>query len=81
MCFGMPIICSKYVGTAKDMIEDNSNGFIVEPSNYDSIKSAVEVLLVKGNREAMSKQSLEKIENFSPKVCASNINSIILRVI
>ncbi len=51
MCCGLPVISSKYADSAYDLIEEGSNGLIVDPFNPEEMAAALRSLL--SDREKM----------------------------
>lgn len=77
MFYGLSIICSKDVGSSKDMITQGYNGFIVDRKNQDEILKAFKILTSNEIRSEIKQRNLIKIENYSPEVCAKNIDELI----
>ena len=77
MFYGLSIICSKDVGSSKDMINEGSNGFIVDRKNQNEILKAFQILTSDEIRSEIKRKNLIKIENYSPEVCAKNIDELI----
>lgn len=42
---GLPIICSKWVGAAKDLIKNDVNGYIINPQDVDTLVQKMKELL------------------------------------
>lgn len=59
---GLPMVCSKHAG-ASTLIEEGSNGFIIEPNDYyyEEIKTVLD------NLEVMSKNSEASIQKYTLK--------------
>jgi glycosyltransferase involved in cell wall biosynthesis len=51
---GLPTICSKHCGNAVDLIEDGSNGYIVDPDNVADVAAKTRALLDAADRGAMA---------------------------
>lgn len=61
MAAGLPII-STLVGSIPDVIEENVNGFLVEPGNYDALAAKiVQLMHDEGLRQRMGRNNIEKI--------------------
>ena len=66
MLCGLPVICSKYSGAARDLVIDGENGRGVQPEDTESFSQVIEELLQNRNkREQMGLCSLEIIEKYS----------------
>lgn len=66
MCAGIPIVVSKYVGGAYDLVVNGENGFIVDPYDELSFTKKLELLLNdKRLNNIMGKKSKEFIQKFS----------------
>jgi 1,2-diacylglycerol 3-alpha-glucosyltransferase len=74
MACSLPVIASNVAGCVSDLVEDGWNGFIVPVSDVRRIRSAME-LLAKGSdlRVQMGERSLQRIQEYSPELCASGI--------
>ncbi len=65
MSNSMPVIASKYVDGAYDLIDDGLNGYIVDPENFDEFSNKIQYVLNDRKRvEIMGKYSYEKIQKF-----------------
>jgi len=65
---GVAVIGSD-VGGIPDLIEDNVNGFLIEPGNDGQLaRDIIELYSNKGKRDSFVKKSYEKIKRFDPKV-------------
>lgn len=65
MASGTPAIVSDIRGN-RDLIIDNSNGYLCNPSDVDEFRCAINKLLVDDDlREKMGKDSIERIKPFS----------------
>lgn len=66
--FAKPVITTTEVGSAKDLIINNENGFIIEPNNIELLSEKIEILLNDDKlRERMGEQSLKIINKWSYK--------------
>lgn len=62
---GLPIVCSKYVGSHPDFVHPGKNGYVVDPFNPDEVVDAIEKCL-EGNRDgSMSRYSLKLSEHLT----------------
>lgn len=66
MCNSMPVIASKYSDGAYDLIENNINGFIVDPFNKNELREKISILLKnKLIAKSMGMESYIKVRKFS----------------
>lgn len=77
MASGLPIACSRIRGNT-DMVEDGVNGYLMEPGNPDSIAGALRRLEDGGKREEISRNNLEKAEEYSLAVIAEQYRKVYL---
>ena len=68
MNFALPVIVTHAVGTARDMVKDNENGFIIKTGDINTLAEKIDYL----NRHRqqlryMGERSLEIVKNFSFK--------------
>ena len=77
MASGLPIVCSRIRGNT-DMVEDGVNGYLMEPGNPDSIAGALRRLEDGGKREEISRNNLEKAEEYSLAVIAEQYRQLYL---
>ncbi len=69
---GVAVIGSR-VGGIPDLIEDNVNGFLIEPGNDEQLaKYIADLYLDKDKRTSFVKKSFEKIKIFDPKLILAN---------
>jgi len=79
MACGLPIICSSAAGCAADLVEDHWNGRVVPSGDTSQLASAMEDLSQHAElRAQMSQHSRERIQKFSPDVCAAGIAEAVL---
>lgn len=65
MCFGLPIITTKYVGASVDLIEEWKNGYIMKENTWDEFEKWMKFIFE--NDLIEKNNSLEIIEDFSPQ--------------
>ncbi|WP_368240932.1 glycosyltransferase [Clostridium perfringens] len=66
MSNSMPIIASKYVDGAYDLIDNGLNGYIVDPEDFNEFSNRIQYILSDRKKvEDMGKYSYEKIKKFS----------------
>ena len=46
MCAGLPIIASKYVDGAYDLIKEDEGGYIIDPYDENTFKQAIESMFI-----------------------------------
>lgn len=74
MASGLPIVVSKAAGCAEDLVRHGWNGFVVRPREVGRLAEALGSLA--DDRELvrlMSQRSVERIQNFSPQICAAGL--------
>lgn len=65
MAAGLPILCSKFAGCTNDLIENGVNGYVIDPTDYNSIVKYLEKTLSDPKlRENMGKASSNIIDKF-----------------
>ena len=74
---GIPSITTD-IGGNKEIIENNKNGFIINPKNSNEIRNLlIRILENKNDLEKMKKKCFEKFENeFSLKVLGTNLKKL-----
>lgn len=66
MLCGLPVICSKFAGCCKDLIEDEKTGFVIDPNDTESFAHVLrKVITNDGLRGAMSERAREKACEYS----------------
>ncbi len=74
MACGLPIISSAAAGCAADLVQDHWNGWVVDRGDVIQLASAMERLgRDSALRTQMGNHSRERIEKYSPAVCAAGI--------
>ncbi len=80
MCAGLPIVISKELGCAKDLLEPGANGFGVEALDVDGLATALRRLLTdKELRAAMSRRSLEIIGDWDYRRCLAGLRDALAK--
>lgn len=77
MNFGKPVIVSKNVGTAGDLVRHGENGYIVNPS-VQNIADAMENILLPTTYKKLSKAAEDTAMKWSPEATSSAIAQWIL---
>ena len=66
MLCGLPVICSKFAGAARNLVGDGKTGYVVDPYDTDGFAQAITKIIKDGDlREKMSKAALEKVAEYS----------------
>jgi glycosyltransferase involved in cell wall biosynthesis len=74
MACGLPIVVTSVAGSAADLVEDGSNGYVVPAGNVEKLSAALDSLVRQPElRQNMSARSREKIRNCSPEACAQGL--------
>jgi glycosyltransferase involved in cell wall biosynthesis len=78
MASGLPVIVSSRCGCADDLVEDGSNGYIVDPYSPNDLAAALGQIsgLSKEQRKRMSERSLAIIGHYSPERWAKEIQRL-----
>ena len=61
ICSGLPIVCSKYADGAYDMIEDEKNGFIIDPYDTTAFAEKIDLLLKDQELAQKMREETEKV--------------------
>ena len=78
MACGLPVICSRAAGCAADLV-DNGNGRLVDRGDVGELSAAMnELACDPHSRLSMGERSLEKIQQYCPKLCAEGIAGAVL---
>lgn len=74
MACGLPVISSSAAGCVADLVEDHWNGRVVPPRDVAQLASAMQEIAQKPElRPVMSERSRQRIQKFSPEICAAGI--------
>ena len=66
MLCGLPVVCSRFAGCAADLVQDDVNGYLVDPFDVCRLAGRLEALIADPvKRRAMSRESLERIAHYS----------------
>lgn len=66
MNFGLPIVASRVVGAAADLVLDGGNGLLFEPGDVAGLADCLQVLLARpGLRQRMGKESADRIAGWN----------------
>ena len=81
MCASLPVISSRYADGARELIEEDGNGYIVDPEKKEELAAAITRCFADGTAERLGRQSYEKAQEFSfahvAKGCAAAIRSVL----
>ena len=82
MSYGIPTI-STFVGGIPQLIDNNINGFLIQPGDKESLKNNIEILLANSElRDEMSLKAYEKINSkFNLKRKIENLSDIYENVV
>jgi glycosyltransferase involved in cell wall biosynthesis len=76
MCAGLPVVITKEVGCAKDLVIHGVNGYHHEVGDVAAIAAALARLLQDdGLRDEMGRKSCERIANWSFAECLNGIRA------
>lgn len=65
LCSSLPVVCSKYADGAYDLLEDGSNGFVVDPYNVEVFAQTIEAVLTNDElRRDMQNSSDNTVDKF-----------------
>ncbi len=70
---GLPVLCSKFAGSAFDLIKDNENGYIIDPNDVEKMSGLLvnimtdEILL-----QRLGQGALDIVDNFTVEKSAEN---------
>jgi len=79
MACGLPVIVSEVAGCAVDLVEDGWNGYVVAARDTEALADTIHRLATDSQvRGKMGANSLKRIQNFSPKICAEGLASAAL---
>jgi glycosyltransferase involved in cell wall biosynthesis len=74
MACGLPIIVTNVAGCSDDLVKDGWNGYVIPVQDLDKLSHALEaVVRCPERRREMSANSFERIQNFSPEMCAAGL--------
>jgi glycosyltransferase involved in cell wall biosynthesis len=81
MASGLPVIVSSCCGCADDLVENGSNGFIVDASSASSIALALSRMsnLTEKERARMGERSQAIVANYSPERWALEVRRIVVQ--
>lgn len=74
MASGLPVLCSRNAGAARDLVRDGVNGYVFDPKDAKTLRDKL-ILLVDdaGKRENMGKESMRIISEFTPQKSAADL--------
>jgi 1,2-diacylglycerol 3-alpha-glucosyltransferase len=74
MASGLPIVVTNVAGCSDDLVEDGWNGYVVPTHDAQKLSVAIGTLLERPDlRKTMAARSLERIQNYSPEICAEGM--------
>jgi glycosyltransferase involved in cell wall biosynthesis len=78
---GLAIITTIYDGARFEIVEENKNGFIVDPDNIDDFTSKIKNLIEnKILLESFKKYSKEKSKEYTKEICSANLICAVKRL-
>jgi glycosyltransferase involved in cell wall biosynthesis len=78
---GLAIITTIYDGARFEIVEENKNGFIVDPDNIDDFTSKIKILIE--NKELLTSfkmYSKEKSKEYTKEICSNNLICAVKRL-
>jgi glycosyltransferase involved in cell wall biosynthesis len=82
MYYGCAIIDSIYDGARFEVVEEDQNGYIIDPKNIEEFKDAISKIATnKEQLDIFKENSLSKIKNFTHEKCNNNFIKIIKEVL
>ena len=80
--YGCAIIDSIYDGARFEIVEENKNGYIINPKNIEEFKNTIlKIIVDKKEREKFKQYSLKKSGNFTHEKCNKNLIKTIKEVL
>jgi glycosyltransferase involved in cell wall biosynthesis len=74
MCAGLPIVASREVGCAPDLIQDGVNGYTLPAGDVEGLARALQLLITdKELRLRQGRASLERMEQWGFRSCLDGI--------
>jgi len=74
MACGLPAIVSEVAGCALDLVTDGWNGYVVAAHDVEALRTGIHRLATDSElRQNMGVNSLKRIQNFSPEMCAKGL--------
>jgi glycosyltransferase involved in cell wall biosynthesis len=71
---GLAIITTVYDGARFEIVEENKNGFIVDPNNIDDFTSKIKILIEnKELLDSFKRYSKEKSKKYTKEICSDNL--------
>lgn len=75
---GLPVACSRLAGCADDLIDDEKNGWLFDPTSASETVTVLTRALMHDDRESMSSRAREVAKRFSPDTMALGLRRAIL---
>jgi len=74
MACGLPVVVTNVAGCSPDLVENGWNGYVVSPRDSPALEAAMDSMLRNPELKAkMSLRSCQRIQNYSPEVCAAGL--------
>lgn len=81
MCFSLPVITTREVASAADLVAHGENGFVYDAGDCSALSEALQVLVGdRARREEMGRRSFESIQEWNLDVSAEGIRRAISMV-
>jgi glycosyltransferase involved in cell wall biosynthesis len=79
MASGLPILSSKNVGAAEELLQDGANGFSFDPMSVEELAAVLQRMakLPRHEREAMGAASKSIISNWGPERFAQGVREAV----
>jgi len=74
MACGLPVICSKNAGVARDLVRDGINGYLFNPNDVMELRDKLLLLVDNADRrKQMGENSMRIISECTPQKYASDL--------
>ena len=80
MFAGLPVLVSDICGCSLDLVQNDINGYIINPKSIDDICNKIEVIMFKNDRSMMKIRSREIISEWNFSNSAKNFKTIISNI-
>jgi glycosyltransferase involved in cell wall biosynthesis len=78
---GLAIITTIYDGARFEIVEENKNGFIIDPYNIDDFTSKIKTLIEdKVLLDSFKRYSIEKSKEYTKEICSNNLICAVKRL-
>jgi glycosyltransferase involved in cell wall biosynthesis len=81
LVFSLPIVCTKMIGTAPDLVKEGENGYLYQVGDVETLSSRLYTLLNdEKHRKAMGRKSRALADQWSAKAAGASIVQAVYRV-